>query len=145
MVMPVPEHIPVWEDDFAWFAVIKRGRPRERLAPGTRLPNGKVVIDAICDPAQTWLKADPLTGEVTLDEERSVGIRRTPANDARANPQYWACKERLNQIEVAAGPEARHEEFMRMRDGQLPAIEHRHVAEANLFRSGHDLPPASAV
>ena len=143
--MPVPEHIPVWEDDFAWFAVIKRGRPPERPVPGTRLPNGKVMIYTMREPAQTWLKADPITGKVTLDEERSVGLRRTPVHDARANPQYWVCKERLDQIEVAEGPKARHEELMRMQDGQLPAIEERHVAEANLFRSGHDLPPYSAV
>jgi hypothetical protein len=112
-----PETILVWEDEFACFAVIKRGPPPKRLPPGTRLPNGKIVVDAHSTPGHICLKADPVTGKVTVDEERSVGIKRSPSNDARANPQYWACKERLDEIEAAAGADARHQEFLELGAG----------------------------
>ena len=134
-----PETIPVWEDEFAWFAVIRRGPSPKRLPPGTRLPNGKIIIDAISDPSPICLKADPVTGAVSVDEERSVGIKRAPANDAHANPHYWACKKRLDQVEAAAGADARHQELHRMQEGELPPVEQRHIAAANVFRRRHDI------
>ena len=140
-----PETIPIWEDEFAWFAIIQRGPPPPRLLPGTRLPNGKIVIDAHSEPGPIWLQADPVTGQVTVDEERSVGIQRSPAYDARTDPQYWACQERLDQIEAAAGAGARHQELLRMREGELPPLEQRHVAEANAFRQRLDLAPLPLV
>jgi hypothetical protein len=92
------------------------------------------VIHVLWEPARTWLKADPVAGEVSVDEERSVGIKRSPENDPRANAQYWACKERLEHVKAAGGDNAYNDEFHRMRNGELPPIQQHHIAEANSFR-----------
>jgi hypothetical protein len=39
--------------------------------PGTRLPDGKIVIDVHTEPSRIWLQADPVSGEVTVDLMRS--------------------------------------------------------------------------
>jgi hypothetical protein len=104
--------MPIREDDFAWFAAIRRGKPPERLPPGARLPEGGIAIGVHADPSPIWLNAGPVTGKLTVDEERSVGLKRSPANDHR--------------------------------EGEIPALAQRHMAEANAFRLRHDLAPLPA-
>ena len=67
--------MPIREDDFAWFAAIRRGKPPERLPPGARLPEGGIAIGVHADPSPIWLNAGPVTGKLTVDEERSVGLK----------------------------------------------------------------------
>ena len=72
------------------------------------------MIDIHSHPGPICLKVEPGTGKRGIDEERSWGIQRSPENDPRANPQYWACKERLDNGKAKKGRDARHQALMKM-------------------------------
>jgi hypothetical protein len=59
----------------------------------------------------------------------------------KANPRYWANRERLMGALKTEGPEASIAEFEKLQKGELPPVEARHRGSAAAYRRWNFLPP----